>query len=318
LAVYTNAPGYARTLLELGKGLTPSGDPEPEVRRLIGALLGPTAVHVAPMSDASWGHIIVTGYAPESQYDQLIRLARAGLALPDGVACVARTGDRFHGFRGRAWAGSPGNIHLAAHFAPDRPVERFGTAFMALAAVSVVDAIDSVPGLEGRARIRWVNDVVLDGAKVAGVLAHSQTRGATVTSVVLGIGINVETTPAVVPTVFVPAVTSLGDHAPDPATATEGVLLRALLRALGRNYRALLEHGFGPLMGRYRARSAVLDRDVLISADEPDEVPRILAAGRVAEIGDGLELHLAGRPEPITRGRLILDPPGHASYQRAS
>jgi BirA family transcriptional regulator, biotin operon repressor / biotin---[acetyl-CoA-carboxylase] ligase len=318
LAVYTNAPGYARTLLELGDGLTPGEDPEPAGRRLSVALLGPTAVHTAPMPDASWGHILVTGYAPESQYDQLIRLARAGPALPDGVACVARTGHRFHGFRGRAWAGSPGNIHLAAHLAPDRPVERFGSAFMALAAVSVVDAIDSVPGLEGRARIRWVNDVVLDGAKVAGVLAHSQTRGATVTSVVLGIGMNVETTPAVVPTAFVPAVTSLKDHAPDPATATEGVLLRALLRALGRNYRALLEHGFGPIMGRYRARSAVLDRDVLISADEPDEVPRILAAGRVAGIGDGLELHLAGRAEPITRGRLILDAPGHASYQRAS
>jgi hypothetical protein len=110
LAVYTNAPGYARTLLELADGLTPGEDPEPEVRRLSIALLGPTAVHTAPMSDASWDHIIVTGYAPESQYDQLIRLARAGPALPDGVACVARMGDRFHGFRGRTWAGRAGRV----------------------------------------------------------------------------------------------------------------------------------------------------------------------------------------------------------------
>jgi hypothetical protein len=85
LAVYTNAPGYARTLLELGDGQTPVEDPEPEVRRLIGALLGPTAGHAAPMSDASWRHVIANGYAPER------------------------------------------NIHLAAYFAPARPVERFGT-----------------------------------------------------------------------------------------------------------------------------------------------------------------------------------------------
>jgi biotin-(acetyl-CoA carboxylase) ligase len=318
LAVYTNAPGYARMLLELGDGLRLVAGPEPEVRALTGAVLGTGPIHTSAWSDDTWRHVLVSGFAAASQYDALIRLTHAGPALPPGVACVARTGDGFHGFRGRSWAGSPGNIHLAIHLAPNQPVERFGTAFIALAAVSVVDAIDSVPGLAGLARIRWVNDVVLDGAKVAGVLAHSQTRGATVTSVVLGIGLNVEATPAVTPTAFVPTVTSLRDHAPDPDAVTEGVLLAALLRTLGRNYRALLEHGYRPLMDRYRARSAVLDRDVLISADAPDQVPRILAAGRVAGIGDGLELHLAGRAEPITRGRLLLDAPDHASYQRAS
>jgi biotin-(acetyl-CoA carboxylase) ligase len=318
LAVFTNAPGYVRTLHAAGIGLDPVAEPEQEVRTLVQALLGAAPIHAAPTSDPTWRHIIVSGFAPESQYDQLIRLARTGRALPDGVACVARAGDRFHGFRGRPWTGTPGNIHLTAHFAPNRPVERFGTAFVALAAVSVVDAVDSVPGLAGLARIRWVNDVLLGGGKTAGVLAHSQTRGDTVTSVVLGVGLNVEVTPSVVPTAFVPAVTSVRDHAGAPDAVTEGLLLDALMGALGRNYRALLEHGFRPLMDRYRARSAVLGQEVLISADEPDQVPRILAAGRVVAIGDGLELRLAGHDEPITRGRLILDAPERAPYLRAS
>jgi hypothetical protein len=50
----------------------------------------------------------------------------------------------------------------------------------------------------------------------------------------------------------------------------------------------------------------VLGQEVVISSDEADEVPRVLAAGRVVGIGDGLELKLAGHPEPVTRGRLIL------------
>lgn len=319
MVVYTNAPGYARTLLEIRDGFSPGATPDAELQPLIGALLGDSVpVHSALPTEASWRHVLISDFAPRSQYDSLIRLARAGVTLPDGVACVARTGDGFQGFRGRSWTGGPGNIHLTAVFAPRCPVERFGTAFLALAAVSVVDALDAVPGLGGLARIKWVNDVLLHGAKVAGVLAHTQTQGDTVTSVVLGLGVNVETTPAVAPTAFVPAVTSVRDLVPDPSAATEGVVLRALLGALRRNYDLLLERGYGPLVDRYRARSAVLGREVLISADEPDEEPRIRAAGRVVAIGDGLELRLEGRVEPVTRGRLILDARGPASHLRAS
>ena len=40
---------------------------------------------------------------------------------------------------------------------------------------AVVDALDAVPGLEGRARIKWVNDILIGDAKVAGILAYTQT-----------------------------------------------------------------------------------------------------------------------------------------------
>jgi biotin-[acetyl-CoA-carboxylase] ligase BirA-like protein len=320
LTVITDAPDFARSLLgsevESGHytpsstGATTANEESEDVARLATTFFDGSAVMFdSAAHDAVWRYLVVSGFSAGSQYDRLIGLARQRAAAPDGVACVARTGIGFQGFKGRSWVASPGNVHLSVHFAPARPIERFETVFMALAAVSVIETIDSIPGLSGRAGVKWVNDVVIEGSKVAGVLAYSQTRGDVVTSVVLGIGLNVETRPTVTPTPFVPRAAALRDYVAGAPAVEASSVLRLLLSALARNYRILLREGYRPLMDRYRERSVVIGREVLISSDDPDEVPRIFAAGRVAAISDGMELHLFGGEHPVNRGRLILPPP---------
>jgi BirA family transcriptional regulator, biotin operon repressor / biotin---[acetyl-CoA-carboxylase] ligase len=255
--------------------------------------------------DPFWRVLLASEIAGVSQYARLTEAARGSAVIPDRLVCAAGSGPDFKGFRGRSWMGRPGNVHLAVHLAPNRPIERFDTVFLALAAVALVEAIDSVRGLVGVARIKWVNDVLIGDAKAGGVLAYTQTRGHTVTSVVLGIGLNVETHPPVSPTPFVPAAVALNDVAgAGPANAT--TLTWRVLRTLTENYQLLLTEGYGPIMAKYRARSAVLGREVALSSDDRDEVPRIFLAGRVEALGDGLELMLAGRDEPVRTGRLIL------------
>jgi biotin-[acetyl-CoA-carboxylase] ligase BirA-like protein len=321
--VQTNDPASAARLLgddaaELTAASTAVGA---GVRALAAQLLGEGVMTFdAASPDPLWRHALVSRHSLISQYDTLIAAARADTSLPDGLVCVAADGARFHGLRGRPWAGSRGNIHLSVHLAPGRPVERFETVFMALAAVSVVETLDRIAGLGSHARIRWVNDVLLHGAKAAGVLAYTQTRGPDVLSVILGIGINVEVTPAVVPTPFVPTVTSLRAHAANPGGVTAGSVLRILLRTLAHNYRGLLAAGGTSLTERYRARSMVIGREVAISTDPQDGAPRVFASGHVSAIGAGLELWLDGQERPITSGRLILgaeraageEPNGHA------
>lgn len=246
-------------------------------------------------------------HAPTSRYDAVIRRLRAGESLPHGLAILSGSGDGFQGFHGRGWAALPGNLHLTVHLAPGRAIERFESVFLALAAVAVVDAIDQSPGLAGVAGIRWVNDVLVSGAKVGGVLAHTQTRGSTVTSVVLGIGLNVEVTPEVAPTPFVPRVGSLRGFAPAPAAVRLEPVLQALLGALQRRYEELLAEGWPPIVARYRERSLLLGRRVTISADDPDQCVRPLASGRVTGIGDGLELHLEGLEKGIWQGRVVQE-----------
>jgi BirA family transcriptional regulator, biotin operon repressor / biotin---[acetyl-CoA-carboxylase] ligase len=312
MAVFTDNRAYGEAFLPagmVGRFSPCGGDVEAPERELVAAILGTTGeLYRADHGVPGWRHILASDFARGSQYDRLIRLVRESDA-PDRVACVARTGTGFHGFRQRSWSASAGNIHLTVHFSPNRPIPRFETVFTALAAVAVADAIDGLSGLAGRARIKWVNDVLVDGTKVAGVLAYTQTRSDTVTSVILGIGLNVEATPNVERSPFVPVAGSLRAATPDPSAVTAPAALRALLGALDRRYGQVLAQGYGPIMDEYRARSALVGRDVTICAEDGDAPVRVLAAGRVTAVGDGLEVYLDGRAEPVTKGRLILHAP---------
>jgi BirA family biotin operon repressor/biotin-[acetyl-CoA-carboxylase] ligase len=263
---------------------------------------GAQSLYRAPADVTGWRAILVLDHAHGSQYDLLIRLLRAGVALPDRVACLARTGSGMHGFRGRPWRACAGNIHLVVHFAPNRAIERFGPALTALAAVAAAEAADSVlADTQHRARIKWVNDILVADRKVGGVLAFTQTRDAVVTSAVLGIGLNVESTPAVERSPYVPAAGSLKEVAPSCRAAH---VLPVLLDALVRNRELLLHGGPAALLDAYRARSATIGEHVTVVSD--DVAADILAEGRVTGIGDGLELLIDGRAEPVTRGRLLL------------
>lgn len=311
MGVYTDSPDYAATVLasRLVETFSPVVETDSAARPPLHDFFRPGhAVYGSSEDPAGWDHLLVTAFAPRSNYDALIRLARRSM-LPDRMACLAGSGVGFHGYKGRSWAAAPGNLHLSVHLRPDRPVARFEVAFTILAALSVVEAVDAVPGLAGAAGVKWVNDVVLDGAKIAGVLAYTQSGDAGVRSAVLGMGVNVETAPGVAPTPFVPRVSCLRDRSPAAAADLRRRVLAALLDALARNYATLLAEGYLPLLERYRARSVVVGREVTIATEDSDAELSPLVGGKVVCIGDGLELYLEGSPVPVTRGRLVLDGP---------
>jgi biotin-(acetyl-CoA carboxylase) ligase len=308
MAVYTDSPAIARRLLNLPSAV--EAVPRPRPSELSGPLLGTifdpdTELYRVAATHHGWGPVLVRAAAPSSQYDGLIALARTGLPVPDRLVCIAAEGTGFHGFRGRSWAALAGNIHVTVQLAPQRRIARFDTAFTAMAAVSLAEAADAA-GVRPGARIKWVNDVLVGGAKVGGVLACTQSRGAVVESVVLGLGLNVEATPAVERSAFVPTIASLRDFPNGAENITVGRVLPLLLERLAANYELLLENGYRNIMQRYRDRSSVLGEQVTIWTDPGIAPARLIAAGRVESVGDGLELHLAGRAQPISNGRLLL------------
>jgi BirA family biotin operon repressor/biotin-[acetyl-CoA-carboxylase] ligase len=189
--------------------------------------------------------------------------------------------------------------------APRRSIHRFGIAFTVLAALSVAEAVAEIPGLTQTPRIKWVNDILLDGAKIGGVLAYTQSQGDTVASAVLGIGLNVETTPEVEPTPFVPRVASVRDFLREGAGLQRRVLGN-LLGALNRNYESLLNDGISPLLERYRERSLVLGEEVTVCTEISDRSLQVVAQGRVVGLGENLELLLEDHPHPISGGRLAI------------
>jgi BirA family biotin operon repressor/biotin-[acetyl-CoA-carboxylase] ligase len=256
--------------------------------------------------DGLWQGAMIVEAAPRSQYDTLIELGRSGVALPDGLICLAGRGDGFHGFKGRSWASPPGNIYLSAHLAPNRKIVNFGAGFLMLAAVSVIEALDAVEILNRRAMIKWVNDILIDGAKICGVLASTSTQGERVTGAVIGIGLNVMTTPEVPPTRFVPRVASLRDFCDRPDDTLLSAALRQLIIALEKNYRLLLSDGCDPLFEKYHARSMVLGHEVAIHEDSTDDDGKLIVQGKVMGMNERLELDIAGRDGLVSSGRLVL------------
>ena len=312
MLVYTDSEDYARMVLgrDADLGSATASEPTDDLRGLLDGAYGARQFREFRVhSDSGWHYLLLVEVAERSHYDLLIELSRAGATLPDRTLCLAGAGERFHGFRGRSWSAPPGNTYLSVHLRPTRSVERPATSFTVLAAVSVVDAIASIPGLESSARIKWVNDIIIDEAKVGGVLAYTKSSGNTIGSAVLGIGVNVETEPEVEPTPFVPRVCALKAMAPKPDDCTQQSFFAALTAALDTNYGRLLAGGYSALLERYRERSLVIDRYVTLCVDEQGPELDVIAHGRATGIGDGLELMIEGYERTFTKGRLIVGSP---------
>ena len=270
-------------------------------------LFGPRDIFSSAFDiDGDWSNLVIIESASESQYDTLNDLAGNGVSLPHALLCIAGRGSRFHGFKGRRWDSPEGNLYLSAFFAPHRKIENYGVGFMVLAAVSVIESIDMVPGLKSRPTVKWVNDILIDGAKVCGVLAHTIAEGDRVTGAVIGVGLNVEITPEIEPTVFVPRAGSLREFTEDARSCRRGDLFRLLTKSIYKNYLILLEEGFPGLLKSYRDRSNVIGREVVIYDDEPGDKLSVVTEGLVTGIGDDLELLLADHDKPVRRGRLAF------------
>ncbi len=124
-----------------------------------------------------------------STNDEAGRLAKAG--APEGTVVWAREQTGGRGRRGRAWASPVGNLYCSTILRPDCPAARAAE----LSFVAALAVADIVPA--GRAvRVKWPNDVLVDGGKIAGILPESSIgeRGRA-DHVVLGIGVNVAFAP---------------------------------------------------------------------------------------------------------------------------
>jgi BirA family biotin operon repressor/biotin-[acetyl-CoA-carboxylase] ligase len=137
-----------------------------------------------------------------STNDDALALARAG--APHGTVVLAEAQTHGRGRQGRAWMSPPGeNLYLSVLLRPAIAPHRAPPLTLA-AAVAVCAAAAQ---LGCRAAIKWPNDVLVDGKKLAGVLTESTSRGGRLEAVVVGIGVNVNWT--AIPPELSPSATSL-------------------------------------------------------------------------------------------------------------
>ena len=130
-------------------------------------------------------------YYPElkSTMDEAARLAGEG--AEEGTAVIAERQSAGRGRQGRSWVSQPGNLLFSILFRPDMAQLPFISIIGGLAAAR---AVRKITGLDPR--IKWPNDLMLDGRKAAGILAESAIVGDSVCYAVLGIGVNIALNPA--------------------------------------------------------------------------------------------------------------------------
>ncbi len=128
-----------------------------------------------------------------STNDEALRLAREGQSGPLWVLAREQTAGR--GRRGRSWVGAPGNLFITGLFTLAMPPHQAaGISF--IAALALADTLDRWVD-PSRVRLKWPNDVELDGTKCSGILIESHAVGPNITCVAVGIGVNLLTAPEV-------------------------------------------------------------------------------------------------------------------------
>ncbi len=156
-----------------------------------------------------------------------------------------------HGRRGRAWISPEGNFAGTLVLRPSEGAETVALRSF----VAALALFDSFVALTGRAEafaLKWPNDVLLNGGKVAGILLESSGD-----FLLIGIGVNLQ-------------------HAPDPDQVEEGAMrpmslardlgldipAETLLDTLAQEYAALedqfVTHGFAPIRRAWLAHAAKL------------------------------------------------------------
>ena len=192
-----------------------------------------------------------------STNDVIGDLARQG--EPEGTVVLAETQTEGRGRRGRGWWSPPGKgVWMSVLLSP--PVRRGSVPVTTIiGGLAVSDAIRASTGLP--ALIRWPNDVVIGGRKVAGVLveAHQRPGGR---DLLLGIGIDVNAGQDELPPEIADIATSLSEAAGEPIDRVE--LVRTLLGELDRWYRIKLDRDIDTINEQWRERSATLGRRIVL------------------------------------------------------
>ncbi len=190
-----------------------------------------------------------------STNDVARRAAKNG--APGGATWVAEVQTAGKGRQGRAWISPRGENLLFSVLVRLRCEPSRLPPLALVAGVAVRDAVArAAPAAD--VRLKWPNDVLIEGRKVAGVLLEATLAGKRVDGLVVGIGINVHTR------VFDPAIASLATsvalHAGAPPDRAE--ILADVLQGLDRDLELCAHRGLGLVHARLQAADALKDHAI--------------------------------------------------------
>ena len=137
---------------------------------------------------------------------------RAEAGEPAGLAVLARRQTQGRGSRGRAWSTPTGNLAISILLRPNLAV-RDAACMSLLTSLALAEAVAAILPPGPALALKWPNDLMLNGQKLAGILLDSHGDGAgRVAWLIPGIGVNLAYAPQLPDRI----AACLADHMPAP------------------------------------------------------------------------------------------------------
>ena len=233
-----------------------------------------------------------------STNDVIEKLARDG--VKEGAVVFAESQTKGRGRLGRKWI-SPERkgLWFSILLRPDlRPQE--ATQLTVASATALRRAIQNVTGLSPE--IKWPNDILIGGKKVAGILTELSAELDHVRHVILGVGVDVNLGVGEFPLELRKLATSLKIESGRAVSRPE--LASAILRELDSDYARICAGKFTAVADEWEAHCTTIGRDVTV------QIGGRKLRGRAESLDDDGALLLRtehGRLEPITGGDVTLE-----------
>lgn len=245
---------------------------------------------------------MIDANAPVESFDEIDstivearRRAERGEIGPVWLIAKRQTAGR--GRRGRVWVSTDGNLFTTHLFVTHQPPVQIALLGFA-AGVAIAETVDEIIGAGG-ATLKWPNDVLIDGAKAAGIMLDSGSLGPAGTWCALAFGVNL----AVAPDNLDQRTTSLRAILPPDALAPEPISFLARVRPKLEAWAARTERdGFEPLRHAWLARAHGLGQVARVVQGEQTLEGRIAGLSPRGE----LELDTDQGPRLIAAGDVFL------------
>lgn len=216
----------------------------------------------------------------------------AGLVIRAGRQTAGR------GRQGRSWLSPEGNLYTSLLLRPRRPMTEVSSLSLVVGLV-LCETIGDMLGGRAWPAVKWPNDVLVDGAKVAGILLEgSPDRRGGCEWVVAGVGVNIGWAPGASVGYATTCLATLG-----LAEMTPAAFLAIFLERLQPHFHLWDRQGFAALRATWLGQAAGIDRQVVV------KVGSATVSGTLVGVDETGALQVAtstGRIERFAAGEMAL------------
>jgi len=229
---------------------------------------------------------------------------------PHGTLVVTDYQHAGKGRLGREWVSEPGkDLTFSLLLRPDVPPE-LASRFTLAASTAVADAISTLGDLGSRVAIKWPNDVLVDGRKICGILSEASLDMDRLHWLVIGIGLNVNSSPedgvsgfGLPPGALAP--TSLRGCLGRPVPRAP--LLVDLLERLEARWAEAAGGGWAAVLSRFRELDALIGKPVEVRLGSRTDAPPLAGIARgLSPEGELLVADADGAVRSVLSGDVTL------------